>query len=207
MSSEEIINQFSKLDVNMVCPVCKKRGKLKIPSNIVKDNRNLTLVSVPAGIICKDTFQAYIDKQFKVRGYQKIDFEVNNIEYTDDEIDIFTSKKKFNKIKTILRDNIRKNNIIGSGIFSQYGKAIFTSIPYDSIIQIIKNIEVKNNIETIKIKRMYIELENNYLIFLETIDIDNYIFILMVLFSEYGTPGLGNLVLKKIISDINDLNH
>jgi len=40
----------------------------------------LTTVSIPFGLICNHSFNAFIDKKFKVRGYQKVDFEISKIE-------------------------------------------------------------------------------------------------------------------------------
>ena len=69
--------------VQFICPVCKSSKVLKISKSVIKQANNLTSVSIPSGLICKHSFQAFIDKQFKVRGYQKVDFEFN---YNPDKI-------------------------------------------------------------------------------------------------------------------------
>ena len=61
--------------VQFICPVCKSSKELKISKSVIKQAKSLTTVSIPSGLICKHSFQAFIDKQFKVRGYQKVDFE------------------------------------------------------------------------------------------------------------------------------------
>ena len=61
--------------VQFICPVCKSSKVLKISKSVIKQANNLTSVSIPSGLICKHSFQAFVDKQFKVRGYQKVDFE------------------------------------------------------------------------------------------------------------------------------------
>jgi hypothetical protein len=35
----------------------------------------LTTISLPKGLVCDHHFQAFVDKNFVVRGYQKVDFE------------------------------------------------------------------------------------------------------------------------------------
>ena len=32
-------------------------------------------MSIARGLVCEHQFQAFVDKQFKVRGYQRVDFE------------------------------------------------------------------------------------------------------------------------------------
>ena len=58
-----------------VCPICRSKKSLEIPDSIVKKNTQLTTISLPKGLVCDHHFQMYIDKNFKIRGYQKVDFE------------------------------------------------------------------------------------------------------------------------------------
>ncbi len=51
----------------------------------------MTTVSIPKYKICKHHFQAFVDKNFKVRGYQKVDFvfsteKIDNQMTNDDEL-------------------------------------------------------------------------------------------------------------------------
>ncbi|HUS51539.1 MAG TPA: hypothetical protein VMZ91_15320, partial [Candidatus Paceibacterota bacterium] len=68
------------------CPVCKTRKELKIPKVIINEARQLTTVSIPKGLVCEHHFQAFVDKNFVIRGYQKVDFEI--------AYDIYNKKKK-----------------------------------------------------------------------------------------------------------------
>ena len=89
------LNEYSI--VKIVCPVCKVRKELKFPKSVINKARQLTTISLPKGLICDHHFQAFVDKNFKVRGYQKVDFEfetkkslkpkadVNLFNETDDE--------------------------------------------------------------------------------------------------------------------------
>lgn len=70
----EDVNKYKK--VKFTCPVCKVNKELKIPKSIIKTARQLTTVSIPKGLVCTHHFQAFVDKNFAIRGYQKVDFEV-----------------------------------------------------------------------------------------------------------------------------------
>lgn len=67
------LNEY--LNVKITCPVCKVHKELKFPKSVVNKARQLTTISLPKGLICDHHFQAFIDKNFIVRGYQKVDFE------------------------------------------------------------------------------------------------------------------------------------
>ncbi|MCJ7651702.1 MAG: hypothetical protein MUP85_24110, partial [Candidatus Lokiarchaeota archaeon] len=53
---------------------------------IINEARQLTTVSIPKGLVCEHHFQAFVDKNFVIRGYQKVDFEI--------AYDIYDKKKK-----------------------------------------------------------------------------------------------------------------
>ncbi|MEJ2295484.1 MAG: hypothetical protein P8Y23_12050 [Candidatus Lokiarchaeota archaeon] len=59
----------------MSCPVCKKEKILKFPKTVINQAKQLTTISLPKGLVCDHHFQAFVDKNFMVRGYQKVDFE------------------------------------------------------------------------------------------------------------------------------------
>lgn len=68
------LNDYSP--VTFICPVCKTKKELKIPKVIINEARQLTTVSIPKGLVCEHHFQAFVDKNFVIRGYQKVDFEI-----------------------------------------------------------------------------------------------------------------------------------
>ena len=67
------LNEY--LTVKISCPVCKVHKELKFPKSVINKARQLTTISLPKGLICDHHFQAFVDKNFVVRGYQKVDFE------------------------------------------------------------------------------------------------------------------------------------
>ncbi|MBD3253994.1 MAG: hypothetical protein GF383_02825 [Candidatus Lokiarchaeota archaeon] len=64
--------------VKIVCPICKKSEEIPIPDSIVANSQKIITLSVPEGIVCDHHFQAFIDQQCKVRGYQKVDYILSN---------------------------------------------------------------------------------------------------------------------------------
>lgn len=67
------LNEYTK--VKVICPICKAQNELKFPKSVINKSRQLTTVSIPKGFICEHHFQAFLDKNFVVRGYQKVDFD------------------------------------------------------------------------------------------------------------------------------------
>jgi len=64
--------------IQVICPVCKAKNTIRIPKSIINQASHLTTVSVPKGEICQHHFQLFIDKNFKIRGYQKVDFQLDS---------------------------------------------------------------------------------------------------------------------------------
>jgi len=76
---EKIQTQKSKsiefLQITIKCPVCKSEKKLKFPKSVINHAKQLTTISIPKGLVCEHHFQAFVDRNFMIRGYQKVDFE------------------------------------------------------------------------------------------------------------------------------------
>ncbi|MHA1671424.1 MAG: hypothetical protein ACTSV5_12720 [Promethearchaeota archaeon] len=89
------LNEYSP--ITFICPICKTRKELKIPKTIINEARQLTTVSIPKGLVCEHHFQAFVDKNFVIRGYQKVDFEL--------AYDIYNKK---NKKKKLIKHEIAK---------------------------------------------------------------------------------------------------
>lgn len=67
-------------DVEIICPNCHIKKIINIPKRIIDNSKQLTSIFIPAGRICDHAFIPFIDKQFKVRGYQKLDALLDEIE-------------------------------------------------------------------------------------------------------------------------------
>jgi hypothetical protein len=66
----------SKL-VKVVCPICQQEKEVEIPIFLVNEAQDGMLkVQIPQGACCPEhSFMAFVDKKFKVRGYQNADIE------------------------------------------------------------------------------------------------------------------------------------
>ena len=66
------------------CPICKASHRVEIPKSIVNEAEQLTTASIGAGVICEHGFQVYVDKNFAVRGYEKVDIQINSARGRED---------------------------------------------------------------------------------------------------------------------------
>jgi hypothetical protein len=82
--------------VEVKCPSCGKKGKIKISDDLIKStSKGLLSVNIANDIICPHSFLAYIDKNLQIRDYFFVDFKVTLPEISliaDIEDEIITSK-------------------------------------------------------------------------------------------------------------------
>ena len=55
--------------------MCKAKKALGVPKSVIEKAKQITTMSIAKGLVCQHQFQAFVDKYFKVRGYQRVDFE------------------------------------------------------------------------------------------------------------------------------------
>ncbi|KKM08373.1 hypothetical protein LCGC14_1724380, partial [marine sediment metagenome] len=67
----------STIKIQVTCPICKTRDIVGLPERTLKENSHLITVSIHKGLICPHHFQLFIDKNLRIRGYQKVDLELN----------------------------------------------------------------------------------------------------------------------------------
>jgi len=76
--------------VPTICPICKTKKDLDLPASIVNQASNIATISLPKGLVCDHHFQMFVDKNFHVRGYQKVDLEIeinhNDENKTDEDL-------------------------------------------------------------------------------------------------------------------------
>ncbi len=204
--------------IRVICPTCSKGKELKIPSKIINQSKTLTTVSIPSGAVCEHSFQSFVDKNFKVRGYQKVDFEFTHMEYyegggessealSNDQITSFTSLPLFQEIVKILRGYVDDKEILGSGIFTVDGIVLYSSLPSTTLFSITKEFEVRSEKKLSSLKKMYLELENNQKICSSYIDIMGTRFALVLFFSHIVKLGMGNLYLNDLVKRIRRLEN
>ena len=68
----------STVKIEFICPVCKAKKFLDVPKSVIAEAKQLTTMSIARGLVCSHQFQAFVDKNYQVRGYQRVDFEIEN---------------------------------------------------------------------------------------------------------------------------------
>ncbi len=103
------LNEYSHVKVS--CPICKTEKILKFPKTVINQAKQLTTISLPKGVVCDHHFQAFVDKNFVVRGYQKVDFEF--------AYDVL-KKKNPEIIESLEKENNFYNNLVLEGNYVEY---------------------------------------------------------------------------------------
>ena len=75
-----------KKEVNISCPICKTKLRILVPITVINGSKQLTTLSIPRNKGCDHHYQAFIDKNFIVRGYQKVDYEFDHEDLDDIEV-------------------------------------------------------------------------------------------------------------------------
>ena len=201
------------------CPICRAKKKLNIPVKIINQSKQLTTVSVPTGLVCEHNFQSYIDKNFKVRGYEKVDFELSRIEFYQDKFDSAESEESQNLEKSdlnmpsisqnvieLLRNSVDGEEILGSALFTLEGQVLYSSLLLSTLFNTIKEFEVRNEKNLIQAKKYFLVLANNQKIFSQYIEFDDLSLIITLIFSDSVRLGMGDLLLRNLIKKMQKLN-
>ncbi|MFW9877079.1 MAG: hypothetical protein ACFFG0_28650 [Candidatus Thorarchaeota archaeon] len=145
--------------IQIICPICKTRDLIGVPERELNNSSHLTTISIHKGLICPHHFQVFVDKNLQIRGYQKVDFELNQ----DNSKKLRNGVKAFNQnekdCKGIFKDLITDNNNLKQ-----------QSVAYDKTEEN-KNLRQKTSV---RIKR--ISLKDIYEEFWEFIDENNHRF-------------------------------
>ena len=205
-------------EVSIKCPECGKMNKISIPAKIISQSKQLTTVSIPSGLVCEHTFQAFIDKNFKTRGYQKVDYELSKMEFLDGgseaiegfeekegELSSLSSIPLFQDIINILRNSVDDKEILGTGLFTIKGKVIYSSLPQSTLFNTIREFEVREEKHLIGVKKMLLQLQNDQKVCSQYMEIYNTKFVLVLFFSAYVRLGMGILLLTKLTQQIEEL--
>ncbi|MFX1467314.1 MAG: hypothetical protein ACFFB8_01520 [Promethearchaeota archaeon] len=215
IESNNLISEETYQEIQVVCPTCKSKKALRIPTKIINHAKQLTTVSIPSGAVCEHGFQSFVDKNFIVRGYQKVDFEFSHMEFfeststevgeEDDQTISLSSQPLFQEIINLLRSYVDDKEILGSGMFTVDGNVLYSSLPSNTLFSIIKEFEVRSEKKLSSLKKMYLELENNQKICSNYIEIQGIRFALVLFFSKLVKLGMGNLYLNDLVKKIKNL--
>jgi len=207
------IEEYSK-EVRFVCPECQTKNKLDIPKKIINQSKQLTTVSIPSGLICQHSFQAFIDKNFKIRGYQKVDFDLSKMEYMESsEIDKESGQEAeplvplIQDIIQLLRGYVNENgsDVTGSAIFTLEGRVLYSSLPPETLHNTIREFEVRNEKNLTLVKKIFLLLENDEKTFSEYLTYHEHKLIVVLTFTKHVKLGMGNLYLVNLIKEIKKL--
>ena len=64
--------------VLIICPVCKTKKHVNVPRWLIDHAKQITTISISKNIVCKHHFQCFIDNNYAVRGYQTVDYQIEN---------------------------------------------------------------------------------------------------------------------------------
>ena len=203
----------------ITCPQCTQKKKLKIPVQVINQAKQLTTISVPSGICCEHGFQAFVDKNFKIRGYQRVDFEFSKMEILESTSEpessaeeagekSLTSLPVFQEIIQLLRNSVDDSEILGSGLFTLDGHVLYSSLPKGTLTNTMREFEVRNSKKLVNIKKMFLELINDQKICCNYINLSSYEvkFVLVLFFSSQVKLGMGNLYLRELSNKISEFN-
>lgn len=203
-------------NVLIQCPSCQAKKLIKIPIKIINQSKQLTTVSIPLDLICGHSFQTFLDKNFKVRAYQKVDFELSKIEFFEEIIESsgtkeilktnFKSLKYSQEIINILRNTLDNDQVLGSSLLTVDGRVLYSSLSLETLLNTIREFETRNEKNLIMVEKYILVLENGQKIFSEFIQINNISLIVVLIFSKSVLLGMGDLILKGIIKKIHYLN-
>ena len=192
----------SSKEVVIICPDCKEKKKLSIPTKIINQSKQLTTVSIPQNLCCEHSFQAFIDKNFKVRGYQQVDFEFYRLEFLEEEKEDQVLILKLDEIIDKLRNRVDDEEVIGSALFSIEGKIIYSSLPTDSLFNTIREFEVRKEENLVEISRIFLVLENDQMVCSKFIQIKEKKYILVLIFPQNIKLGMGSLILNQLEKEV-----
>jgi len=209
-NNSKIDNEEFLEDILIVCPKCKTNKELKIPRKVVNQSKKLTTISIPSGLCCEHSFQSFIDKNFKIRGYQNVDFEFSKMElYESNEVEgivqDLSSLPIFQNIIQLLRNCVDDKEVLGSGIFTIEGKVLYSSLPQTTLFNTIREFEVRSERNLVSVKKMYLELENSEKFISKFMEIKGKKFNLVLMFSFRCKFGMGNLHLRDLLKKIEKI--
>ncbi|MHA1791238.1 MAG: hypothetical protein ACTSVI_01255 [Promethearchaeota archaeon] len=215
LEKKDAEESISLKEILVQCPSCKKSKKIEIPEKVILENSGICTIAVPAGHVCNHSFQVFIDKKFKARGYQPIDYELKTFEIYDKNIEkTAESNKKLDKFKDqalfeetikVLRSYIDEYDVLGTALFSSKGELYYSSLPLETLYNTIREFETRDKKNLMMVKKYFLILQNNQKIFSEFFNFKDRSLIVTLILSENVKLGMGDLYLRKIIKDLQAL--
>lgn len=203
--SDKINAGDSFRDITIICPKCQEKKKLSVPIKIINESKQLTTISIPVNLCCEHSFQAFVDKNFKIRGYQLVDFAFSGVEYLEKEEEDRPLIPEFEKIVNLIRQSVDEKDILGGAILTIDGKVLYSSLPSKTFSTTTREFEVRAKKKLISVQKMFLELENEQKICSQYMELNEVKFILILVFSKNIKLGMGNLLLKELTKKIKKM--
>jgi len=109
--STDITPLDNSANIKFICPVCKAEKVLQFPKSVIAQAKGLSTMSIASGLVCEHQFQAFVDKNYMVRGYQRVDFEFEKIK---------TEEKRLQNRENKWNDDELFENLILEGDYLEY---------------------------------------------------------------------------------------
>lgn len=93
-------------EIMVSCPICRSSQKIEVSYTVINQiQKSLLTINVPKDRICEHNFQFYLDKNFNIRGYQKIDIDIPEEDKQEIELDeIEEIGKEIKELKRLLKE-------------------------------------------------------------------------------------------------------
>ncbi len=109
--STDITPLDNSAKIQFICPVCKAEKVLQFPKSVITQAKGLSTMSIARGLVCEHQFQAFVDKNYMVRGYQRVDFEFEKIR---------SEEKRLQNRENKTNDDELFENLILEGNYLEY---------------------------------------------------------------------------------------
>ncbi len=161
-------------NVAFICPICRTKKTVSIPIEIVSNSDGLASISFRSGQVCEHMFQAFIDKNFHIRGYQKIDLEVDN------DSNLGNSRQSIeSEIEAMITDFVNSDHeIIGTTLIKKNNYITISVLPETIEERLINAIsiaflglskQVSKNLFNSSFKKLSLDISSNQM-FMTTIE-------------------------------------
>ena len=98
LATTDVIIKYTVIDgkpIDVICPICKVKKQINIPENVINEAKQLTSISISKDIVCTHHFQVFVDKNFVVRGYQKVDYHIDEaLKEIEEAMEIYKKENK-----------------------------------------------------------------------------------------------------------------
>lgn len=113
----------TSFNIKFICPTCNSEKLIAISRAEILKKQSLTAIAIPKNFMCPHSFSAFVDRNGKIRGYQKYDLEI--VSYKDYEEENTQKHNHVESSKTILKLKIH----LGEEIFLRCIKSVLNNIP------------------------------------------------------------------------------